>query len=623
MRFLFLVLVTAILIIVPVSISYSQGSVNDLNNRIADAAQDERNEMIHDKNEKEYWGRISLIAKAFTQNMERAAAERQRLIDANFKSVATYAQQFLYKNRTTNPEAKYLLASLVRYEPRLLRYAAFPGYTETDAIYDLHALASEFNHPGAQYDNGVALLKDDPEHREAWVLLKKAAAGGHFIALQKVVAHRSVEALDMAALKKALRAYQYKDPGAEAALQGFCDTLVNGILSRWDYATLGYLLETQPELKRLMASRLTTPVKGKNGMAVHPLLKIMKELTMNLPYRRLEFIADAAVIKLLEEEIALQQQQSLPATIQYRILGDIYRGMYLSGETAYRLTVRTGPDYPKALLYYRQSATAGDQEAIFRIAQLHSSGLPQLALRYDSAFQLFSKLAAQGYAPAYGELGRCYELGKGTAPDAAKALQYYTQGVKEMADTLSLHGLFRSGDRSALALPYPVKIHTGLTDIHRDLEAHPSRIRIIHFWHQGFSPAEYEKTISIASAFPPDSPVKLVFANINHAVEDILGLSKALGYKGPVYQIALAPKDSFRLARKRYADRLFGVGNPLADRLVANFGDINPEFDPRWIEQGYPATFVYIKGEKKSFYFPAHTTAVEIIAFVRTTMSSK
>lgn len=124
------------------------------------------------------------------------------------------------------------------------------------------------------------------------------------------------------------------------------------------------------------------------------------------------------------------------------------------------------------------------------------------------------------------------------------------------------------------------------------------------------------------NAFNLHPQVKLIFANINYDVSGIIGVSQSLGYKGLVYQIGIPVQDSFKLARNNYAEKLVGPDNPFEDRLINNFGGINPEFDNRWISQGFPATFIYLQGEKRPYYFSAQTTAEEIIAFVQTKKKS-
>jgi hypothetical protein len=65
------------------------------------------------------------------------------------------------------------------------------------------------------------------------------------------------------------------------------------------------------------------------------------------------------------------------------------------------------------------------------LADMQSADAAYAAGRYETAFQQYQPLAAQGDAKAQGRLGWLYEYGKGTPKNEAQAVAWYRKSAEQ------------------------------------------------------------------------------------------------------------------------------------------------------------------------------------------------
>lgn len=96
--------------------------------------------------------------------------------------------------------------------------------------------------------------------------------------------------------------------------------------------------------------------------------------------------------------------------------------LYLNGD----LGKGTEDDLARGLALMRRSAQAGNRDGRYWLAHCYERGLG-VEGKEDSAFILYSQLAAEGDSMALLQTAIALDLGRGTAPDTARALTLYRQ----------------------------------------------------------------------------------------------------------------------------------------------------------------------------------------------------
>jgi hypothetical protein len=83
--------------------------------------------------------------------------------------------------------------------------------------------------------------------------------------------------------------------------------------------------------------------------------------------------------------------------------------------------------------WYAKSAAQGFAKAQYQLGKCYKNG-EGVAKDVKKAFDYFSRAAKQGNADAQLALGKCYLKGRGTAADKAKAKQWFQKAVKNPKD---------------------------------------------------------------------------------------------------------------------------------------------------------------------------------------------
>lgn len=96
--------------------------------------------------------------------------------------------------------------------------------------------------------------------------------------------------------------------------------------------------------------------------------------------------------------------------------------LYLNGS----LGKGSEADMAKGIGLLRRSAAAGNRDGRYWLAYCYETGLAGEG-KSDSAFVLYSSLAAEGDSMAMLQTAIAYDLGRGTEPDTARALEFYRQ----------------------------------------------------------------------------------------------------------------------------------------------------------------------------------------------------
>lgn len=97
-----------------------------------------------------------------------------------------------------------------------------------------------------------------------------------------------------------------------------------------------------------------------------------------------------------------------------------------------------------SIKHYLTSAEMGVNEGLVTIGSMYIDGT-SLPMDKQIGLVMMMKAADQEYAPAYEQLGRCYEIGDGVPVNKSDARKWYQMAV-DAGFTLSQKGLNRLGD---------------------------------------------------------------------------------------------------------------------------------------------------------------------------------
>lgn len=86
-------------------------------------------------------------------------------------------------------------------------------------------------------------------------------------------------------------------------------------------------------------------------------------------------------------------------------------------------------DHAKALEWWTKSADQGFSKAQYNLGRMLSTGREGVPPDYPLAEGYLQKAADQGNGDAFNELGLMFAYGRGRAPDAARAVELYSEGA--------------------------------------------------------------------------------------------------------------------------------------------------------------------------------------------------
>ena len=90
----------------------------------------------------------------------------------------------------------------------------------------------------------------------------------------------------------------------------------------------------------------------------------------------------------------------------------------------YQIGQSGGPDYSRAIFWYRKSAEKGFAKAQFNLGQLFKKGLG-VPVDFFEAYRWFKKSAQQGFVPAKINLASMYRYGQGVEENRIRAFMWY------------------------------------------------------------------------------------------------------------------------------------------------------------------------------------------------------
>jgi hypothetical protein len=603
------IIVYGLFLLLPLAAAAQEHTTDKLERRWQDYLESEQGQEAlgrQAKSNAEFMDMAMRLAKAFTTNYEKVNAIKQE----NFRTVANMLLPDLYNRRTTDPESKYLLAELVLYEPRLLGYVDKLDYSVQQANADLQELAITTKHPGAQFSVGKRNFDWRSSELPGTKMVKEAAAQYHFEALimagtDETPAALSTEYLDLLQSKKP---EQYEQ-------------LLIMLLNTYDYESFMYLTGYDNAFKTFVQKKQRTLKKSDYPEISKAYLKTFGQLqaqTWNNKYKA--YYVDKKAVDEFAKAVQQADSTDSMAGKRWKVLGDMHAEYYWLQKDASHYVFFGKNDLTMAQTCYQKAYELGNMEAQYKYACLLSENLRILRRDIPKATELLLDLEKRQYKPACWKLAEQYEFGRGVKMDLDKANQYYEDQFKRVPTLGVLLALYRL-NRSKLVPQYPIYFMADRDNILENLHASPKKVKVLHFWHQGFDTDEYVKSIRLAKEFSNSKNIHLLFASQN-GNKDIGQILKAAGYRGLIFEMQSRSRE-FDSVRTAYRAAIFGANNPLSEKLAENFGDILPEYDARWTKQGLPATFVYVEEEKRSYYFPALIPVEEIIKFVHDKASVK
>lgn len=554
------------------------------------------------------------ILQAFRELNEAAKAEASRIMADNLSILGKEVLQPLYKKRDNDITARYNLARLYLLEPKFASYAGLGReYSYPSAMKDMYDLALSGYGP-AQYIMAT-IFRRNRDTLSSDIFMTAAAqelqpdAIGYFLTNPLSSRNKSlIDSMFSSPSNSAIRNKTEKELKARLIAQTHetGDYLAMAQLLRRNSVMFFGLFWREYEKDKELA------LKGK--FALDPLIFAALSITysdsVRMTHKRFLDLK-----RVIEEK----EKQNQPAWAERKLLADIQIGFQLFEKKEFRYEgLWWIPDSAGAFSNYKQAGEHGITDAVYKLGfcYKHGIGTPKDTAQ---AFLIFKKLAEAGFSKAYGQLAECYEKGIGTEKNREQAIHYYSKTLESGDYAKAMKAFSRLRFDGLNKMPVFI-INVKPAEILEVIDHEEAPVRILHFWHEGVSPEEYRKTAILARHFADisDRKVRLFFAGTSWTQPE---LAEGMSNRGVTYLM----DDSKRSRENKplyeaYEKKLIGEDNLFREKLLARIGNIYPDFDSRWSQEGLPATFVYIKGEQQPYYFSASAPVEKIVAFVRERM---
>lgn len=547
--------------------------------------------------------------------------EREKMLQKNLSIVRDIALDY-YQNRDKDEQARYNLSRLVMSDPAILDSLAVSDYSLDAALEDLYRLAEQ-GHAGAQFGIGKAIYKTQADSISGKWLVQSSRQGN-------VLAHQFLSAS---------RKTTYQWPEGQPSLIHLKMNKINGMEKQSEIKP--EILELRDAILREIYSErfLWVDKWAYFGNYCSPLKKILlneyrifsknpdKFLRENTHpiWLLIASYAGSYGRSMTNEKITLHyeqfvnNQEGTPKTTDLNILAEIYS----EGIWTKRVNAKPSPtstiDLKKAKVYFEAAEKQGSPYAALRLGMAYKSGLLG-EIDTLKAIHYLDKAHKEGSDQAVSELAPIFVSENSSFKNMDKATDIYLSAIDQKHYFLGYEGLRQINYQKLRDLqPFEHRITLNQKYPSMDL-MDTSKQAIVHLIQGNFWEENYYNTINLIKNWGNNPHIRLILATTDNYSLDPL-LLEALGYRGVLFVVEQPERSPKYQHLYDNFDRKF-MGNffRYENMILSKRGYIFPEFDARWTEQGWPSTFVYVKGRQSIFesvYFDAVSNYSEIDKLLR------